>query len=87
MEASKWCDLYGLLPGHVLEGSDGTAAYTQARLRGNKKTYIRIPKHRWPKEWKEANLWDPVVEMRQALYRHPGTGGGILGTTLRERTS
>ena len=32
MEASKWCDMYGLLPGHILTGSDGFSAYAQAKL-------------------------------------------------------
>ena len=75
MEASKWCDAYGLLPGHKLEGSDGTAAYTQAKLKGTKKTWIRIPKHRWPESWKGKGYLDPVCRLERALYGHPDAGG------------
>ena len=73
MEASKWIDMYGLLPGHVLEGADGTAAYTQAWLKGSKQTWIRLPPHRWDPSWK--GMRDPVVPLEKALYGHPDAGG------------
>ena len=40
-------DAHGLLPGNLLEVSDGESAYTQARLKG-KKTWVRIPRDQWP---------------------------------------
>ena len=36
-------DAHGLLPGNLLEVSDGESAYTQTRLKG-KKTWVRIPR-------------------------------------------
>ena len=66
--------MYGLLPGHIPTGSDGTSAYTQAKLLESKKTWIRLPKHRWPKEWSKKNFLDPVVPLVRALYGHPDAG-------------
>ena len=43
MAAGKMGDAHGLLPGNLLEVSDGESAYTQARLKG-KKTWVRIPR-------------------------------------------
>ena len=34
MEAGKFCDAYGLLPGHTSEQADATQAYTQSFLKG-----------------------------------------------------
>merc|ERR1711884_253302 len=42
MEATKTCDLYGALPGHHVEQSDATQAYTQAVLTGTK-TWVSLP--------------------------------------------
>jgi len=35
MEASKFCDAYGLIPGHAIMQADAEQAYTQADMRGN----------------------------------------------------
>ena len=47
-------DAHGLLPGNLLEVSDGESAYTQARLKG-KKTSVRIPRDQWPPEWFDSS--------------------------------
>ena len=75
MSAGKLADAYGSMPGHIIETADGEQAYPQARMSSSTKTWIRLPYHRWPQSWKDAKLWDPVVEMRQALYGHPDAGG------------
>ena len=77
-EAGKFCDAYGLLPGHVLQASDAEQAYCQALLGGgssalDRETWIRIPKHMWPDDW--HNIEDPVVLLRLALDGHPEAGG------------
>ena len=72
LEAGKMADAYGMLPGHDIEMSDGESAYTQALL-GGPKTWIRIPRDRWPDEWEGID--DPVVPLRLALYGHPDAGG------------
>ncbi len=74
LEASRFCDLYGLLPGHGEETSDGVQAYCQAQLPGGK-TWISIPRHRWPQEWVDSGITDPVTPLLLALYGHPDSGG------------
>ena len=70
-------DAHGLLPGNLLEVSDGESAYTQARLKG-KKTWVRIPCDQWPPEWFDSSgnpkYKDPVVVLVLALHGHPDTG-------------
>ena len=72
MAAGKVADAYGLLPGNSLEVSDGESAYTQALL-GGTKTWIRLPRDQWPKEWE--SMQDPVCPLVLALYGHPDAGG------------
>ena len=72
MAAGKVADAYGLLPGNSLEVSDGESAYTQALL-GGTKTWIRLPRDQWPKEWE--GMQDPVRPLVLALYGHPDAGG------------
>ena len=72
LEAGKMADAYGMLPGHIIQMSDGESAYTQARL-GGPRTWVRIPKERWPEHW--HNIEDPVVPLKLALYGHPDAGG------------
>ena len=84
MSAGKFADAYGCMPGHVLQTADGIAAYPQAEMKGNIKTWIRIPAHRQPEHWKNLGIRDPVVCMDRTLYGHPDAGG--IGKTLRSRT-
>eukprot|EP00969_Alexandrium_andersonii_P119254 5272012-Alexandrium_andersonii.AAC.1 len=46
----------------------------RARLKG-KVTWVRLPEHEWPQEWKDRGLQDPVVPLVLALYGHPDAGG------------
>jgi hypothetical protein len=43
MVAAKFCDLHGLLRGHINENADATQAYTQSRL-GGTKTRVSLPR-------------------------------------------
>jgi hypothetical protein len=74
LEAAKFCDAYGMIEGHVVEQSDAEQAYCQAELKGTA-TWIRLPPHKWPKEWHELGYTDPVCPLRLALYGHPDSGG------------
>ena len=75
MAAGKMGDAHGLLPGNLLEVSDGESSYTQARLKG-KKTWVRIPRDQWPPGWFDSSgtprYKDPVLVL--ALYGHPDAG-------------
>ena len=42
VEASRFCDFYGSLPGHITEQADTEQAYTQAYLRSAIKTWIKL---------------------------------------------
>ena len=81
MSASKLADLYGSLPGYVIETADGDQAYPQAKMASPVKTWVRLPRDRWPESWSRGGsappggYKDPVVLMRQALYGHPDAGG------------
>ena len=35
-------------------------------------TWIRLPRHKWPKSW--SNIEDPVVLLERNLYTHPLAG-------------
>ena len=67
MEACKLAFAYGslkadgnyVLEDHVIEQSDCTQAYTQADMSG-KDTYIRLPKHRWPKSLSLIHISEPT---------------------------
>jgi len=71
ISAGHFADFYGMLPGNVVEQADAVRAYTQAPLMGTK-TWVRIPREEWPKEWK--GMRDPVCPLRLALYGHPDSG-------------
>ena len=76
MEASKNVDAYGLFPGNALQKADGEQAYIQAPLggiRGEMKTWARLPRDMWPDSFK--GLRDPVVPVHKAIYGHPQSGG------------
>ena len=72
LEASKAVDAYGLLDGHNSSQCDAEQAYVQSRL-GGIPTWVRLPRDRWPAEWK--NYRRPVVQLKLALYGHPDAGG------------
>ncbi len=48
--AGNVLDFYGLLKGHVVEGSDAVRAYPQAPMMGTA-TWVRIPKDQRPASW------------------------------------
>ena len=72
MEASKFSDAYGLIPGNSIMQADADQAYTQADMAGKAETWIDVPKHLY------AASWDPqqryVMRMDKALYGHPAAG-------------
>lgn len=76
-EASAAWDFDGCLPGHVRWQADAEQAYYQSHL-GDYKTWVRLPKDRWPKEWYNEDgvpLYDdPVCPLILALYGHPKPG-------------
>ena len=72
MQAAKACMAYGLMPGNTIQQADAQQAYTQSKLGGNK-TWVRLPKHKWPEKWK--GMKDPVCPLLLALYGHPDAGG------------
>ena len=80
MEAGKFCDSYGLLPGHCTKQADAKQAYIQTNLKG-KQTWVRIPAHRQPPGWEKFR--DPVCPLILALYGHPDSGGYWENTAKR----
>ena len=74
MEASKWADFFGLLPGNDVEQSDAEQAYTQSVL-GGTKTWVRLPREQWPQAWVDKGMQDPVCPLILSLYGHPDSGG------------
>ncbi|CAE8612441.1 unnamed protein product [Polarella glacialis] len=72
MEASRMCDVFGLLSGHAIEQADAEQAYIQSPL-GGTETYIRLPKELQPDSWK--HMRDPVCKLVMSLYGHPDAGG------------
>jgi hypothetical protein len=73
MESGKLLDGYGLLEGHDCQIADAIQAYVQTTLKCKAETWVRLPKNRQPKSW--ANMRDPVVPLKLALYGHPESGG------------
>ena len=63
-DCRKMADAHGLLPGNLLEVSDGESTHTQARLKG-KKTWVRIPHDQCLR-----NFWDQRCEamLKQVGY-------------------
>eukprot|EP00971_Amphidinium_carterae_P203384 4036183-Amphidinium_carterae.1 len=72
MEAGKFVDFIGMLPGNTMMQSDAEMAYVQATLKGCP-TWVRLPRDRWPDAWKKHR--DPVAPLIRALYGHPDSGG------------
>eukprot|EP00971_Amphidinium_carterae_P022302 439870-Amphidinium_carterae.1 len=50
MEAGKFVDFIGMLPGNTMMQSDAEMAYVQATLKGCP-TWVRLPRDRWPDAW------------------------------------
>ena len=59
IEANKWIDAMGCLPGHELQTADATRAYIQADLSGVG-TWVHLPEEAQPKSWK-GKFVKPVV--------------------------
>ena len=78
LEASLFIDAFSLQQGYEGTTSDAESAYTQQFLGGGRdkgtKTYVRLPKHRWPAWW-HSKFRDPVVPLILALYGHVDAGG------------
>jgi hypothetical protein len=72
MAAAKFLDATSCFDDMDGEESDASGAYTQSTL-GGPKTWISLPKNRWPKSW-IGKYTDPVVELRLSLYGHPLAG-------------
>ena len=47
MEAGKYVDCHGCLPGHDIEQADAEQAYVQADLEGTE-TWVWLPPEAWP---------------------------------------
>jgi hypothetical protein len=63
---------YGCLEGFKVSVADAIEAYVQSDLRSKNPTYLEIPKHLCPKEWR--SMHQPVVRLVKALYGHPEAG-------------
>ncbi len=50
MASGKFADYYGSLKGHTLGQADAASAYIQSMF-GGIPTWVRLPRHRWPKKW------------------------------------
>ena len=70
MEASKFCDAYGLLEGHKVECADGLQAYCQAPM-GGTECWITVPRDEMCGAWRGKDM---VVKLEKALYGHPLSG-------------
>ena len=71
LEASRYCDLLGLMPGNATEGRDVEQAYLLAKMTGPA-TYIVLPKELWDDGMHKMRC--PVVLLERALYGHPLAG-------------
>ena len=72
MSATSMMDALARFDGMDGEDSDALGAYHQTVL-GGPPTWIKLPKHRWPKHW-HGKYTDPVVRLRLNLYGHPLAG-------------
>ena len=71
MEAGKYVDCYGSVPGHDTEQAAAEQAYVQAEMKGTP-TWVCLP----PEQRRGAarNMQRPVCRLRKALYGHPDSG-------------
>ena len=83
MTAAKVMDVVSKLPGCSGQAADAVSAYTQVEMEDAPEllkipksecpdTWIRPPKHKWPKSW--SSVEDPVVPLEKNLYGHPLAG-------------
>jgi hypothetical protein len=63
---------YGCLHGYKVSVADAVKAYVQSDLKSKNPTYIEIPKHLCPLEWRKMHK--PVCKLVKALYGHPEAG-------------
>ena len=77
-ESARAVDALSLAEGYEQTQADATSAYAQTFLGGARgactPTWVRIPRHRWPKHW-EGKYKDSVVRMILVLYGHVDAGG------------
>ena len=74
MEAARCIDALSTFARYVETQADAVSAYTQSFLKGIK-TWVHLPKERWPDWWHTLPYHDPVVPLYLALYGHPDAGG------------
>ena len=71
IEASRFCDMYGMLQGNPAQVADAEQAYTQALLKGTE-TWIVVPPHLRDPKWPKGVKY--VMKLDKALYGHPQSG-------------
>ena len=77
MASAKLLDAMARMPGFDGEDADAVGAYTQVVLGdmdGSVETWITLPPHKRPRNWKNLGYDDPVVPLRLNLYGHPKAG-------------
>ena len=95
MTAAKIMDVIARLPACDGQAADAVSAYTQVKMEDAPRllkipktecpdVWIRLPRHKWPKSWK--NIEDPVVLLERNLYGHP-LAGLLWGKTIRRSFS
>ena len=74
MTAAKVMDVTARLPDGDGQAADAISAYHSGKVTKSEcpKTWIRLPRHEWPKSW--ANIEDPVVPLERNVYGHPFAG-------------
>ena len=77
MTAAKVMEIISRLPGCAGQAADAVSACTQVKMEDAPKsecpdTWIRLPRHKWPKSW--SSVEDPVVPLERNLYGHPLAG-------------
>ena len=67
MEASKFCDMWGIMPGHSIESADAEQAYCQAKLLGTKQTWVRLPPWQHPDDWYDLAAKGKRIKLKSHL--------------------
>ena len=89
MTVAKVMDVVARLPGCAGQAADAVSAYTQVKMEDAPRlfqipksecpdTWIRLPRHRWPKSW--SDITGPAVLLERNLYGHP-----LVGLLWRDR--